>query len=341
MDFWEHWYWVMFLLFTFYFVWIYEQSIGVKGLFATPVRYEAPEGMSVMTAGLLYDNFTDYKDLLAGVLELSHKGYVRLIHQPNGDLYVEKINKPYGKLRDIECFLLNDILFSNAKKRYVIPKERYIYVRGNDAKKRREPTARQKVMMQDFVRLRVANSKFAMGEGYIKKSPIEARWSFILQSTSLFVLMIVLGYFSGHFSMVGVSIFVFCFFIPQILFLYLGMHVVSVVFAFVPISLLIVLLVNEKLRELLPSLVGDAAPYLIFMSAFTIVWKFYGKVSVLTPKGREIRRHLMGLKLFLSRVKEDEIERLHQERRAYMDALIPYMKMFGLASYDIHYTKDE
>jgi hypothetical protein len=332
----------MFVVFTLYFLWVYDRSIGIKGIFATPVYYEAPENISVMTAGMIYDNFTDYKDFIAGVLELSVNGYVELKHQSNGDLYVHKREKPYGRLRDIERFMLNDILFTEGKNVYFIPKERYEWVKRSavDKNRVRVPTARQTEMMKDFVRLKDANVTFAMSEGYIQKSPAKARRNFVLQSLLLFVIMIVLGYFSQEFSVVMVRVFFFTFFVPLIVFLRFGLHWVSFVFGAGPIIFFFNILLNEEVRELVFTTIDFSLSYITFLLAFTVAWKFYRKISVLTPKGRSMRRYLMGLKRFLSRVKQDELDRIQAEKPEYIDNLVPYMEVFGLSSYALHHQKE-
>jgi hypothetical protein len=341
--FWEYWHWVMFILFVLYFSWIYDQSIGVKGLLVTPIHYEAPVGISVMTAGMLYDNFTDYRDFISGVLELSVKGYVEMHHQENGDLYIKKTEKSYGRLRDIERFMLNDILFSEGKNIYFIPKERYEWVRKNITHKNRTrvPTARQTEIIQDFVRLKEANVTFSMSEGYIRKKPAKARRDFLLQSLVLFTMMIILGYISKEFTVTSVGAFLFCFFVPLLVFLRFGMHWVSLLFGLGPIMLFFNLLLNVEVREMLLPSIDIFTPYIIFMLAFTVAWKFYPNISVLTAKGRSIRLYLMGLKTFLSRVKQDELDRIQSEKPNHIDTLVPYMEMFGLSSYALHHQKGD
>ncbi len=53
-----------------------------------------------------------------------------------------------------------------------------------------------------------------------------------------------------------------------------------------------------------------------------------------------MRRYLMGLKRFLSRVKQDELDRIQAEKPAYIDNLVPYMEVFGLSSYALHHQKE-
>ncbi len=265
--FWEYWHWVMFLLFVLFFLWVYEQSIGIKGIFVTPVYYDVPEGISVMTAGMLYDNFTDYKDFIAGVLELSVKGYVEMKHKSNGNLYVHKTEKPYGRLRDIERFMLNDVLFTEGKNVYFIPKERYEWVKRSvgDKNRVRVPTARQTDMMKDFVCLKDANVMFAMSEGYIRKSPAKARRNFVLQSLLLFVIMIALGYFSKEFTVPSLGVFFLCFFIPLFIFLRFGMHWVSFVYGAGPIILFLNILLNEEAREIVLTSVDFSPIYIYYL----------------------------------------------------------------------------
>ena len=65
----------------------------------------------------------------------------------------------------------------------------------------------------------------------------------------------------------------------------------------------------------------------------------YERVGALTQKGKRMRNHLKGYKLFLERVKRDEVQRREETEPDYVDEVLPYMVLLGVKSRDMNLAK--
>ncbi len=59
-------------------------------------------------------------------------------------------------------------------------------------------------------------------------------------------------------------------------------------------------------------------------------------VGALSPKGKAIRNHLMGFKVFLERVKRDEVQRRKEEDPEYVDKVLPYIILLGIEDQELN-----
>ena len=69
---------------------------------------------------------------------------------------------------------------------------------------------------------------------------------------------------------------------------------------------------------------------------FVILWVIYvshERLGHLTPKGRALQKHLLGLKEFVQRADTDRINRLLQDDPLYLERMLPYAMIFGLTEH--------
>ncbi len=334
--FWEYWYWWWFLAVLVYYAVILEKSIGVKYLLSTPVRYSPPKGVGVLLSGLIYDRFTEHTDFVAAILELKVMGFVEIRREENGDLLIIRIkNRDTPLIPQIE-YMLEEILFSGNKNSYLIPQSFYKknhQYEGNGSQ-------RYGQIVKDYQKTGIKSAEWATTEGYMEENPKKSRNRFVGWSVLLVLIMIVMVIFSG--MVPGFFAFISLFFIYfPLFFVVYHKSIFAKLFTGLLMFMVIWLIVtNDELRQVLFEelhlwlyiVVG------IVEVAFIIIYEYVG---VLSSKGKATRNHLMGFKLFLERVKSDEVQRRKKEDPEYVDMMLPYMVLFRIIDHDLNLEKLE
>ena len=64
------------------------------------------------------------------------------------------------------------------------------------------------------------------------------------------------------------------------------------------------------------------------------------KIGGLSIKGEQIKKHLLGYKIFIQRIKQDEIKRHIKEDPFYLEKTLPFAVLFGEASHLLGYFGD-
>ena len=332
----EYWYWWWLLAVLVYYTVVLEKSVGVKYLLSTPVRYSPPKGVGVLLCGLIYDRFTEHTDFVAAILELKVMGFVEINREQNGDLLIIRTENSDATLTPQVEYMLEKILFANNAKFYLIPKSFYV----KNHRDQWEGSQRYAQIVKDYQTIGIKSSEWAVTEGYMKENPKKARGRFVGWSILLVVLLLVFGIFSG--MVPGFFAFISFFFI-YFPFFFVVYH--KSIFAKLFTGLLMfmvigVIVTNDEFRQIL---FEELHLWLyIVVGVVQVAFIFtYEYVGALSPKGKLIRNHLMGYKVFLERVKRDEVKRQKEEDPEYVDNVLPYMVLFGITDHDLNFEKLE
>jgi len=335
--FWEYWYWYWFLAVVFYYTAVLENTVGIKSLLSVPVQYYPPEGVGVVLSGLIYDRFSEQRDFIAAILELEVLGYVNKSIKNNGDLLIERVLNPKEIADSKANYMLEEILFSRGESTYLIPKVLYEKVRFA-SKRRRMLTHRAKEIVQDMQRLAEQASLWAVSEGYTKENLRRTRSRFFWISLLMIVVALVTGIATGMMPGFFLIISFFFFYLPIFMFFAgksYGLKVFAVMLMLPLLVPVVPKLANPEVREVF---FGELHLWLYLLLAVVEVAfiLLYERVGALTPKGKRVKHHLKGYKVYLERVKRDEVERRKEEDPTYMDKVHPYMVLLGVENYALN-----
>ncbi len=329
--FWEYWYWYWLLVVLVYYSIVLEKSVGVKNLFSTPVQYNPPTGFGVLLAGLIYDRFTEHKDFVASILELEVLGLVEIKREKNSDLLVLRTDKSPTPMIPLAQYLLDEVLFVGDRKSYLIPKR--LYTRKSQTGS--QDTQRYKEIVDDYHKVNMKASQWVVSEGYMEENPKKTRRRFVGWSTLLVIVMLLLTYFSGMVADFFAYVAFFFIYFPLFFVVY-SKSIFGKIFAGVFPSLLLWLIIaNDELRQILfeELHLWLYIVVLVVQMAFMFTYEYVGTLS---PKGKEVRNHLVGFKEFLKRVKKDEVKKRKKEDPEYIDKVLPYMVLFGIEEHELN-----
>lgn len=329
--FWEYWYWYWFLVVVFYYTAVLEKSVGIKSLLATPVRYYPPKGVGVLLSGVIYDRFTEHKDFVAAILELKVLGYVEIEKQDNDAVLITRQENTPAMVTPQVAYMLEKVLFPGARTSYLIPRTFYMRDHQNEL----SHSQRFDEIAKDYYQTGIKAAEWAVNEGYMEENPKKQRSRFVWWSILLVVLMLLMVLYSGMVS--GFFAFVSFFFIYfPIFFVVYHKNLFAKLFAALfPLMIISLIVLNGEFREVLFEELHLWLYIVVGMvqGAFILIYEHVGS---LTPKGKEIRNHLMGFKTFLQRVKLDEVQRRKEEDPEYVDRVLPYMVLFGIEAHALN-----
>ncbi len=274
-----------------------------------PVKYRAPKDLTLLEAGLLKDNFVDFKELKPAILELANLGFIKMSNK-DGELYLERTSKSSNSLQKDQKILL-DKLFGNKTE-----------LSSDDIK----------ITDSFFDHLRDVVHKSLINKGFFNSSVRKARESFLF--LAILTTLISIGAFlyynlknSGAefiYPLVFMSVFVGVgvFLLIQSL---KNQEITLTVFSIIWIGMSILFMYNIIYsKELL-----IAIAIIIAIAAIGIYF-IYKNMNTLSFKGVIAKRNLLGLKEFIARAEKDKIAFFLKEDKEYLNKLLPYAMLFGL-----------
>ena len=336
--FWEYWYWYWFLAVVMYYASVLENSIGIKYLLSIPVRYEPPKGVGVVLSGLIYDRFVNQRDFISAILELKVAGLISISKEGEGDIKIEPVDTT-KEISDLHMSVFyHKILFGKGNSSYSIPKRLLVTVR-RFSKRERVPTPRAKEIIKDQFFLADKAAKWAVDEGYMSQNPRVARRRFFWISMFLIILALVIGKVTGLLPGFFLIIFVAFFYLPIYLFVVSKKSYGMKLFAVLLMSPLLIPLApkfaNPEFRDIMFSELHLG--YYLLLAVVEIAFiLLYERVGALTKRGKMVRNQLNGYKMFLKRVKLDEVNRRKETNPEYIDEVSPYMVLLGVDSYKLN-----
>ncbi len=272
-------------------------------------KYHPPKDLTVLEAGLLKDNFVDFKELKPAIIELANLGYLK-IKDIDGDLYLQKTQKDPVLLSDDQKLLLNAIF-----KELESVNSRFLEIHQEDV---------------ESIRGVVHNS--LVNKGLFSSSVRRARDSFLFVSAiaALFTFGALLFYI---FKDTGLE--------------YIFPIVIVSIFVAIGVKILIDSIKSSQYSTTLFAIawIGFSSLFLynvvysegIFISIVLMVviiavgiFYIYNHINTLSFKGINQKRYLMGLKEFIAKAEKDKIDYFLKEDKHFLDKLLPYAILFGL-----------
>ncbi len=292
----------------------YTSKFGKKPkLHAISVSYEAPTGIDILEAGLIYDKYADNRDFASAIVELAQLGYLKIVNSSNL-LHLEKLKKDSTFLSTSQKSLLKT-LFGYSSTFYFDEK---LYAQSLKLK-------------NDFEAINNNLYESVKLKGYMQDNVQESRKAFLWRILAMMSIFAIGGFILSS-SLFGLDLiltmsFITCFIlIGAMMFLVSQELIVKIIgiFFFIIFMIMALFLWNESNPSIWA--VGFFVSFIFLVILSTIYIK---KIGIYTQKGIEIYAKLEGFKMFIKRVKADEIKRLMSENDKFLDQTLAYAMLFG------------
>ncbi len=272
-------------------------------------KYNPPKGLSVLEAGVIKDNFADFCELKAGIVELANLGYIKY-KEIDGEMYLERQEKDPSGLSDDLKLLLN-AMFGGV----VLVNTSFL-----------------KLDKKDFEAIKNTLHSNLVAKGYYSSSVRKARESFLY--TAIVAALLTFGALFWYiFKDTGLE----------------NIFPVAVTSGFIAVGAIMfvqnlksrdysglyfaVLWTGFSMYFLYSVVYSKGVFVSIAIAAVIIIagiYFIYKKLNTLSLKGLMAKRYLLGLKEFISRAERDRIRFFLKEDKHFLDKLLPYAILFGL-----------
>ncbi len=281
-------------------------------------KYRPIPDLTILEAGLIKDNFVDFKEIKPAILELANLGYIKISKDSDG-LYLQKLKDANDSLSASQRMLLDEI-FSNDT---TISADQLKI--NNSTFENIRDIVHQSLVDKGYVRKSIKSARDALSFGLfgIGALFIGGFSYFVLKDTGIDSIVPIAV--SIIFIAVGVINFVSS--IKKGEFGAIFFNLIWIAFS----SIFLISVVNSK---------GFIISLLLMLLIIIIGSYFiYRRANTFTLKGQLAKRHLFGLREFIDRANKDKIKFFLQQDPKYLDRMLPYALLFGLNSHWLHLYK--
>ena len=313
----DNWQWAALLGFFAYFRREYKRYVGITDKRSVAVQYEAPKGMSLLQSGLLLDKFADNEDFAAAVMELGYLGYLEITQENKKDgATLTRTKKQDEGLSKNQKYLLDQILFNGSK----------TFIMLSPATK-----SQAKQLRKGFEHINNYLYAWSVKDGYMVDNPKKIRTRFLWKSLFLLLPILILAFATLAYKQGTDAVFVLLFpiiFGGVALFMILSKGISNKIFGLVfgTAGMMPLIILYQEGLTLSTILLGPIG--VMIAIAFALAYT-YKKLGNFTQKGAYAQTHLLGLKTFIKRVKQDEIKRRLESDPLYLEKMLPYAVLFG------------
>jgi len=316
-----YWHWGALLGILLYFWRLLRLYSGFEDKRAIAVQYNPPASLSLLQSGLLLDKIADNKDFSGAILELGYLGYLKIEQKTKESIAIlTRIDKEIQNLTEDQKYLLEHTLFGESQS-FVL--EARVKDKAN-------------ALQSDFLDINGLLYHWSVRNGYMSENPKILRKKFLKKSTLVLLPVLALVAY-GLFSKMGeVALFMLIF---PLVFGSAGMTVIlSSKFwglrffglLFLVVGLLPLWIFGEEGMTLQSLIFGPVGVLFVLIIATMVIYK---KIGRFTQKGAYHYTHLLGLKMYIERVKEDEIKRNLERDPFHLEKLLPYAVLFGTSKH--------
>jgi len=281
-------------------------------------RYKAPKDLSILQSALIYDKFANKEDFSAAIIELAHKGYLKIKKEDNASMpvFTRSDKKDLTELTPEMRYLLNDLLFD----------------RHDTLKIKEQSNAQARKLSKGLETINDMLYEWSVNQSYMQSNPKEARKKFIIQMLLLAIPLLGVSIYTSY-ELLGAKVTFISIFYS--VFLTVGLIVgFSIAGWFGKIFALMFIGISSL--SVLPILAMSLAsfwhlsytPLFLIMVFVLVVWFTYKRLGKYTQRGSIAKSHLDGLRRFIRRVKSDEIRRNLQRDPLYLERYLAYAVLF-------------
>ncbi len=310
------WHWGALAGFLLYFYNMLKRHTGFKDNRAVAVQYEPPKGLTVLQSGLILDKHADNDDFAAAVLELGQLGYLEIDHRnEKTDPVLRKIEKKRDSLTMNQKYLLSEILFKG--------KSSFTLSKGSSS------TAEK--LKSGFTHINDNLYTWSVADGYMVENPQRIRKSFLKKTILMLLPVLLLAGYSIFKNYGEDALFILIF---PLAFGSAGLSIMlkekSIMakiqgLIFVGAGLMPLFMMPGEGINIKEMLTG---PLSVLFVIIVVMFFVYYRLGNFTQKGAQAQKHLLGLKAFVKRVKQDEIKRRLAMDPEYLEKMLPYAVLF-------------
>ncbi|TNF44407.1 MAG: DUF2207 domain-containing protein [Epsilonproteobacteria bacterium] len=309
--------WAALVGFLIYLREMYKKHTGFIDHRSIAVQYEAPKGLSLLQSGLVLDKFTDKEDYAAAVLELAELGHIEIDQKEKKlDPLLKRIETSTKNLTMDQKYLLEQVLFKG--------KNTFVMAGGSES--------RATKLQAGFKYINDHLYNWSVADGYMVENPQRVRKAFLLKSLFFLVPVVALVLYSLYLQFGEAVIFLLVF---PLIFGAVGLNIMTLKknwfskltgFLFGLVGMIPLVSIQKEGVNLDELIIGPVGVLIILVGALFFTYK---KIGRFTQKGAYASKHLLGLKEFISRVKEDEIKRRLEMDPLYLEKMLPYAVLFN------------
>ncbi|MBN2826002.1 MAG: DUF2207 domain-containing protein, partial [Campylobacterales bacterium] len=284
-------------------------------------QYRAPNNLSVLQSGLIFDKFANDKDFSAAIIELGHKGYLTITKGDDSSLpSFKKLQKDQTELTPDMRYLLNDILFD----------------RDDTFKLKKDSNAQARKLSNGFDKINDMLYDWSLNQDYMQNNPKKARKNFLIRMILLAIPFLGISVYASL-SLLGVEITIVSIFFS--VFLVVGLIVFFTTKGWFG-SLFALMFIGISGASTLPAFLDQGqlsnvlyTPLFLIVVFTLMVWFTYKRIGKYTQRGSVTKSQLDGLQRFIKRVKADEIERNLKRDPLFLERYLTYAVLFGEAKH--------
>ncbi len=312
----NYWY-ILFFLALFSYIYKLHKSFIKNNKSSIVPFYNPPKDISTIEAGVILDAKAESKDFLAAIIELAVKGYLKIIKKDNLTL-IKKIDKDSKNLT-LPLKEFYNLLFKDSNI-FVLEKNE------NIANK----------LQKIFNRVNETIYDFLVQKGFFQEEPIKSRKRFIFKTLpfvtifSIYSLYDIINNFGIDYAIFLILPSIFFIVSSSIFFNSSSIFEKLIASIFFFVAALLIYFNFDNLDIFL-------SPYMLNLILIIYLLYIYQDIVKYTQKGASLKSYLLGLKEFISRVKEDELKRRLKEDPLYLEKLLPYAIIFGISSHWLDY----
>ncbi len=306
-------YW-QFVILCLYIVFLYytaRQYGSFAAIGSIPVRYEPPEGISLLQSGYIIDEKNNAQDFLAAVIELASMGYlhIKMMNESYAKdlMYLEKTDKDTDPITVDQNYFLNRMLFLEGDVTQVSSAKKTFFGKFQALNSQLRDGLKLKGILHFDIK--IAQRSFIV-KSYLAALPV---FAFFTYTTFIFY----------DYKFAGIMIAFMLFFIIYAIGAALGGKDAKMgVYALYFMLLFPFIVLAGSLKVLL---VGPM--FALPVISLTISY-FYRKISHLTGKGLKTYKELLGYKEFVERTELPRLEHLLKDHPEHIEKSLSYALIF-------------
>jgi len=317
------------------------------------VEYEPPENLKPAEVGTLVDEYADDRDIVATIIDLAIRGYLKI--KPLGDKDVEiEILREGDDLEGYERRVFKAIKES-AEDGKVLRLGEGVghYIRSLGPSKAKEYVEKYKKLHETFesVKDKVYNSLYL--RGYFQENPKRVRDNYAVLGILMFLIAMFTGWIFKHPDIGDANLFfIMLLMIPTILALFLTsysfremkkiLYITSFVLFILLFSMFIGFYINGgitiydgiKRKDIYVPMYALHHPSIEVPLGIALAGLIISFIGLYMPRkterGVEMYKRVLGFKEFIKRVEEDRLKRMMEEDPTKLERIIPYAIVLGI-----------
>jgi uncharacterized membrane protein len=300
------------------------------------VEYEPPENLKPAEIGTLVDEYADDRDIVATIIDLAIRGYLKI--KPLGDKDVEiEILREGDDLEGYERKVLEAIkeCAEDGKVLRLGEGVKY-YIRDLAPSKAKEYVEKYKKLHETLESVKDEIYEFVTQRGYFQENPNQVRGKYKFLGIGMFVMTLLTVWILEHLDpyitnsvrfIIFSSAFLIIFFTLMGNIGYIVIALFAITFIGIPLIIFLTDSINYGINVISVLHHPSIEVPLGFLLAGVIIAFIGLHMPRKTERGVEMYKRVLGFKEFIERVEEDYLKRMEPSK---LERIIPYAIVLGI-----------